>query len=348
MLDPRLLLNHYRLRRPWGRKIRVKTAAVLTEPGRAPLFESLHGADARWPLETSLRYLALLFDGRYADCDALLKEIIESGRAGDYARLIMESDLRKFVLACFRDHLALHGTLSHGAAIRLLKFSYLLDPEADAIYANGPRFRETSRVTAILVHNKPDLAMTLVLQGVNKGAKGEWIGDDDVPAFRAKIDKADRVFVQIPGGLIVTPPDGEKQAFEIARAMVKKKRRAADMVPKGDPDLIMGSYMRQPSNVLTAIPADLHDLNITIRLRKDLGTILEADAQAKDATSAKDDAVTLGKLIESAVPKGFVGMLARKYVAGYTITSDGDVVRFHHELDGDRLESAWTLIGSSL
>lgn len=143
MLDPRLLLTHYRLRRPLSRKIRVRTAAILTEPERGPLLASLQGADARWSLETSLRYLALVFAGRYADCDALLKEIIASGRAEDYARLILESDLRKFVLACFRDHLTQHGTLPHEAATRLLKFSYLLDPEVASIYADGAT--ETAR-----------------------------------------------------------------------------------------------------------------------------------------------------------------------------------------------------------
>jgi hypothetical protein len=225
-----------------------------------------------------------------------------------------------------------------------------IDPvrDLDALYANGPRFHETSRVTAIIVHNKPDIALTLVLQGMYKAYKGEWIGDEDVPAFRAKIDKADRAVVQIPGGLIVTPLDGEKQAFEIARAMVKKKKRASDMVPKGDADLVLGAYMRKPSNVLTAIPEDLHDTNITIRLRKDNGTILDLDAKAKDEASAKADATAVAKLIESAVPKGFIGVLARKYVAGYTVDADGDVVRFHHELDGDKLETAWSLLGGSL
>ncbi len=225
-----------------------------------------------------------------------------------------------------------------------------IDPvrDLDALYANGPRFYETSRVTAIIVHNKPDVAISLVLQGMNTSFKGEWIGDDDVPAFRAKIDKADRAVVQIPGGIIITPLDGEKQALEIAHAMVKKKKRASDMVPKGDSDLVLGAYMRKPSNVLTAIPDDLFDTNITIRIRKDNGTILDIDARAKDDAHAKDDALTVGKLIESAVPKGFVGVLARKYVAGYTIGAEGDVVRFHHELDGDRLETAWSLLGGSL
>lgn len=132
-----LLFNHYRIRRPLSRKIRVKTAQVLVERDRAPLLQALDGADARWPLETALRYLALVFAGHYRKCDALLREIVASGNPASYARLMQESDLRKFLLACFRDHLTLHGELPHGAAIRLLKFCYFLDPAAAAIYGNG-------------------------------------------------------------------------------------------------------------------------------------------------------------------------------------------------------------------
>lgn len=222
-----------------------------------------------------------------------------------------------------------------------------LDPvrDFDALFAFGPRFHETSRVSAIIAHNKPDVAMTLVLQGVSKRFKGsEWIGDDDVPAFRAKIDGADRVVVQLPGGLIITPPDGEKQSIDLARQLVKKKRKVGDALPKGDPDLIVSSFLTKPSNVLTAIPDDLRDVHVTIRSRKDGGGVLDMDAKAKDAKTASDDAATIKKLIEGYVPKGFIGMIARKYVEGYTVTADGDVLRVHHELDGERVESVWGLL----
>ena len=55
-----------------------------------------------------------------------------------------------------------------------------IDPvkDIDVLYAFGPRFHETSRVSVIVGHNKPDEAMALVLQGLNKHFKGEWIGDE--------------------------------------------------------------------------------------------------------------------------------------------------------------------------
>lgn len=252
------------------------------------------------------------------------------------------------------DHLRTHP-IGKQLGSRLLKIEQWkpffegtgLDPvrDFDALFAFGPRFHETSRVSAIIAHNKPDLAMTLVMQGVAKKFPGsEWIGDDDVPAFRAKIDGAQRVVVQLPGGLIITPPDGEKQSIELARQLVKKKKKVGDALPKGDADLIVSSFLTKPSNVLTAIPEDLHDVHVTIRTLKDNGGRIDMDAKAKDAETAKKDAETIKKLIESFVPKGFVGMIARKYVDGYTITTEGDVLLVHHELDGDRVESVWGLL----
>jgi hypothetical protein len=220
-----------------------------------------------------------------------------------------------------------------------------IDPvmDLDAIYAVGPRFYETSRVTAILVHSKPDADIALALKVIADENKGEWIGDDDVPAFRAKIDGADRVFVQIPSGLIITPLDGEKQALAIAHAMVTKHKTGKDLLPKSDTDLIISSYMRQPSRVLSSIPEDLNDVHVTIRTRPDEGIVLDIDAKAKDAQHAEDDAKDLGKLIESHLT-GLQGALVRKWVTGYSITTDGDVVHLHHELTGEQVQDIWALI----
>lgn len=220
-----------------------------------------------------------------------------------------------------------------------------IDPvmDLDAIYAVGPRFYETSRVTAILVHSKPDSELALALKVIADENRGTWIGDDDVPAFRAKIDGADRVFVQIPGGLIITPPDGEKQALAIAHAMVAKHKTGHDLLPKSDADLIVSSYMRQPSRVLSSIPEDLNDVHVTIRTRPDEGVVLDVDAKAKDAAQAEVDAADIRKLIESHLT-GLQGALVRKWVTGYSVTTEGDLVRVHHELTGEQVQDIWGLI----
>lgn len=221
-----------------------------------------------------------------------------------------------------------------------------LDPvmDLDAIFADGPRFYETSRVTVILVHSKPDEELTTALHSIADGAPGsEWIGDDDVPAFRAKIDGANRVFVQIPGGLIITPPDGEKQALAIGKKMVEKHKRGKDLLPKGDTDLMVSGYIRKPSNILGDIPDDLTDIHITVRGMPDNGAAIDVDGKAKDDAHAKDDADVLRKLIESHLT-GLQGAIIKKWIAGYTLSTDGDVVKLHHQLTGEQLNDIWTVL----
>ena len=221
-----------------------------------------------------------------------------------------------------------------------------IDPvnDLDALMAYGPRFYETSRVTVILVHSKPDADILLALKAIAADATDvEWVGDDDVPAFRGKVDGAVRVFVQLPGGLIITPADGQKQALAIGHAMVKKHKVATDLLPKADADLIMSSYMRKPSNVLSDIPEDLSDVHVTIRTRADNGAVFDLDAKAKDAKHASDDAVALKKLVESHLT-GLQGAIVRKWLTGYTIDADDDVVRLHHELTGEQVSDIWTTL----
>ena len=221
-----------------------------------------------------------------------------------------------------------------------------LDPvrDIDAILAYGPRFYETSRLTAILVHSKPDDAMTIVLRSLAARTPGsEWIGDDQVPAFRGKIDGADRVFVQFPAGIIVTPLDGEKQALDIAHALVAKGKNGHDLLPKGDDDLLVSWYLRKPANVMTDIPEDLEDTHITIRSRPDEGIVLDADAKAKDAKHATEDAAAVRKLVEGHLT-GIQGAIARKWITGYVVEANGDVVRVHHELTGEQVSDIWTML----
>jgi len=220
-----------------------------------------------------------------------------------------------------------------------------LGNDIDVLWAFGPRFHENSRVTAIIVHNKTDEAFGAALTAFKTSVKGEDIENPEgIIAFRAKVEKADRVVVQIKNGAIFTPPDGEEQAMNIAKQLLKKGKSAKDMVPKGDKDLFVAWYLRKPSNVYTAIPEDLNDVHITVRRRKDDGLVGDVDAKAKDGKHAADDTVAVKKLIEDFVPKGAIGYFARKYVDGYKIETTGDVIHLHHELDGDQVNAIWTFM----
>ncbi len=221
-----------------------------------------------------------------------------------------------------------------------------IDPvtDLDALLADGPRFYETSRVTVILAHSKSEADITLALKAIAGDMKdASWVGDDDVPALKGTVDGAVRVFIQIPAGLIVTPADGEKPGLAIAHAMVKQKKTAKQILPKGDDSLIVSAYIRKPSNVLSDVPEDLTDVEIAIHARPDEGAILDLEGKAKDEAHAKEDAEKMRKLIESHLT-GLQGAIARKWVDGYKIETDGDLVRFHHELSGEKLSDLYTLL----
>jgi hypothetical protein len=216
-----------------------------------------------------------------------------------------------------------------------------LDPmqDIDVLYTFGPRFRETSRVTAVVVHNREDELFATILDGVMAKLEAKKIEDPDVRAWRVTVDKADRVFVQLPGGLIITPPDGEKQALAIAKTLVAKKRSARLLVPKGEPDLLVGLLLRTPASPMKGIPTDLLDAHVTLRAKKDGGLSGDIDAKAKDEATAKADAKVVADWIEERIPGGPIGFFIRPYVRGYKVESDGNVVRAHHELDGDQVDS---------
>lgn len=216
-----------------------------------------------------------------------------------------------------------------------------LDPmqDIDVLYTFGPRFRETSRVTAVVVHNRDDELFSTILDGVMGKLEAKKIEDPDVRAWHVTIDKAERVFVQLPGGLIITPPDGEKQALGIARALVQKKRSARLLVPKSEPDLLLGLLLRTPASPMKGIPTDLLDAHVTLRLKKDGGLLGDIDAKAKDEATAKADAKVVNDWIEERIPGGPIGFFIRPYVRGYKVESDGNVVRAHHELDADQVDS---------
>jgi hypothetical protein len=230
-----------------------------------------------------------------------------------------------------------------------------LDPMADidAMFTYGPRFRETSRVTAVVIHNRDDALFGTILESVAKKLEATRIDDPDVSAWRATIDKAPRVLVQLPGGLIITPPDGEKQAIAIAKKLSEKKKSARALLPKGETDLLVGLYLRTPGNALPKrdgqeIPSDLSDAHVTLKKRKDGGLAGDADAKAKNPAQAKKDAEQITTYIEELVPGGPIGFFIRPYVKGYTVGADHDVVRAHHELDGDQVDAVGKFIAKRL
>jgi hypothetical protein len=222
-----------------------------------------------------------------------------------------------------------------------------IDPvkDVDLIWADGPRFYELSQVTAMIAVSCSDETVLAAMKKVaDKGKDVEWTAEEFPAVMHVTLDGAKLVIVQLPGGLIITNGAAEKQAVTQSHAMVAKKKKLKDAFKGKDPDVVVSATLRKPSNVLTAIPEDLTDTHITVRVKKDGAAIADLDAQAKDAKHAKEDVKIGETLIAAYVPKGFVGKIVRKYVDGYKLTTDGAVVHLHHELSLDQIQSIWALI----
>lgn len=133
-------LQGWRLRRPFSRKIRVDAAAIAAGYGAAGHGAAGHGpipGAPHGPLETAVRILSLIYAGDYSACDALLDRIEAAGQGRAYAALIAKTDLRKLCVSCFGAFLHGGGHLSADAASRLLRFSHLIDPEAERVFRNA-------------------------------------------------------------------------------------------------------------------------------------------------------------------------------------------------------------------
>lgn len=216
--------------------------------------------------------------------------------------------------------------------------------DIDVIQAYGPRFHETSRITALIVHSKPEDEMRIKMRVIAmRDPKSVQIGTEEIPAFRANLDQATRVFVQMPGGILITPLDGEKQALLIAKQLIEKKANARMLVPKSDADLIVSAYMRQPSNVLGVIPPTLHDAKGIIRMRKDFGAVIDVEAQSKDAQQAKADTQAIKSYISELTGNLLIGLAVNPYIQGHSLEAQGNSVRVHHELDFEKVKGVWGL-----
>lgn len=122
--------RRYNLRRPFSRRLRIGTSAICTEEGRRQTIADFHSAPIHHALESSLLFLAYAYGDRQADADSLLRRSGDSGCAERYARLFRETDLRKYIIACFRDHAARDGRLNDTAARLLAEFSRRFDAAA--------------------------------------------------------------------------------------------------------------------------------------------------------------------------------------------------------------------------
>jgi hypothetical protein len=123
----------WRLRRPFSRKIRLTASAILEASRRQDLLAQLGTTALSHPVETSVEFLCRFYGGDYSAAAQLVDRIAASGRVADYQAMVAQTNFRKLLLGCLRERMA-GGALPQRAAELLLRFSRVIDPEAQRIY----------------------------------------------------------------------------------------------------------------------------------------------------------------------------------------------------------------------
>lgn len=117
----------FRLRRPFSRRLIPGTDAVTELRPREEFVRSLGSIRADNALAASLVFFGHVFGGQHREARDLLAAIGHPALAARYTGLFSRTDLRKFLLACFREHHRQRGILPDEAAILLESFVRMFD-----------------------------------------------------------------------------------------------------------------------------------------------------------------------------------------------------------------------------
>ncbi len=121
------------LRRPFSRRLVPTTGAIIEPQARRDFVHGLGDVGPDNALASSLVFLGRVFGGQNREARDLLSGMSRPDLAERYASLFTRTDLRKFLLACFRDHYHAHGMLSPEAAGLLEAFLRTFDHKATTL-----------------------------------------------------------------------------------------------------------------------------------------------------------------------------------------------------------------------
>jgi hypothetical protein len=126
------------LRRPFSRRLIPGTGAVIEPQQRDEFVRSLGSFQADNALAASLVFFGHVFGFQHREAADLLAKMNRPALAGRYAGLFARTDLRKFLLACFREHHGQRGMLPDEAAALLESFIRTFDRhEAERVPLEG-------------------------------------------------------------------------------------------------------------------------------------------------------------------------------------------------------------------
>lgn len=128
-------LRYLALKRPFSRKINLQTDHVLTASGRQRFLSRFVPLKDDFPLVATVVALAYAYERAYAKCQGVIDEtIVKRGFAGEISGLYSRTDLRKFLLDCFRNYFDANETMPRPMAEALFKLARATDDQMQRIY----------------------------------------------------------------------------------------------------------------------------------------------------------------------------------------------------------------------
>jgi hypothetical protein len=210
-----------------------------------------------------------------------------------------------------------------------------VDPirDLDHLLITAPRFKgDTSKLVAVMDLNlSPDLAREAVDQMLRR-TNGVWLEDTPVPAARARVGGAPRLFALVPERrlLVVMPADAMDQLDRLKHS--KGFRNSSEGV------VVSMLTPARPFKPFFPLPETLKWLRLALTPTGDGGADLAFDAGDRSHVDAEAHAAVLTREIEARRKIDILGLASMEIVGPVTFAAEGDVIRARTHLPPQKLQ----------
>lgn len=183
-----------------------------------------------------------------------------------------------------------------------------IDPVADLdhIQITGPELRKSGQIVSVLEFVSPPEKIRAAVEAIVKRSKGEWLTGTTYPTARARVDRAERLFVLLPTRRILAVLPGKDEA----------KIDAIGKVPSYPADLPFAIQisMVTPHRAFRSIealriPESIKKMRLRAYPHGAGGGKLELEFLDADAATAKESAVVLSDQWKKLQTAAILGLL---------------------------------------
>jgi hypothetical protein len=214
-----------------------------------------------------------------------------------------------------------------------------LDPvkDIDRLLIAGPQLRDSSEVAVVAKVNVSQARVREAIDGiVRSDPKGAWL-DAGVPAASARVDRAERVFVNPSKTIVVVAPPSAAQD-------VIKHGKKITLKPSSGPEVVTAKLVTpwrafRHSGVNIDIPKSITSALFKVTPDEHGGVIIEIIAKDESAEKAQEDAAYLERLARSRTQLD-LGFIRMKFVERIVFTSKGDEIHGYALVTAAQLRDA--------